>query len=183
MEIILLERVPKLGQMGDIVDVKNGYARNFLLPQGKALRSSEANKAIFEERRADLEARDLEVKSEASKISEKIVGRSYVVIRSASDAGSLYGSVTTRDIAEVASEEGLSLDRQQIEMARPIKTLGLHDVQVVLHPEVIVTIEVNVARTEEEAALQAKEPEVQDQGDEKEDIQSSAEDDATESSA
>ena len=165
MEVILLERVPKLGQMGDVVSVKSGYARNFLLPQGKALRSSPANLADFESRRSDLEARNLELKSEAEKVSAKIIDREFVLIRSASDIGSLYGSVTTRDIAEAASVEGVSVGRQQIELERPIKTLGMHDVSVTLHPEVAARIKVNVARTPEEAEAQARGEEVGGQDD------------------
>lgn len=156
MQVILLERVPKLGQMGDVVNVKNGYARNFLFPQGKAVRSSEANLADFEARRSELEAKNLELKEEAESVAAKLMDREFVLIRSASDVGSLYGSVTTRDIAETASGEAVSISRQQIELERPIKTLGLHDVTAILHPEVSVAVKVNVARTHEEAALQAR---------------------------
>lgn len=162
MEIILLERVAKLGQMGDVVSVKNGYARNFLLPQGKALRSSGKNRAEFEARRSELETRNLEMKGEAEKVAEKLANRGFLLIRSASDVGSLYGSVTTRDIADAASIEGVSVSRQQIGLERPIKSLGIHDVTVTLHPEVSAKIKVNVARTEAEAALQAESEDLHD---------------------
>ena len=156
MELILLERVQKLGQMGDVVSVKNGYARNFLLPRGKALRSSKANLAIFEARRAELEATNLELKGEAENVAAKLDDRVFIVIRSASDTGSLYGSVTTRDIADAASEDAVTVNRQQIELERPIKELGIHQVSVTLHPEVVVSIGVNVARSMDEAELQAQ---------------------------
>jgi len=155
MQVILMERVAKLGQMGDVVSVKDGYARNFLLPQGKALRASEANIKHFEAQKAQLEARNLETKAEAEKMAEKLNGQQFTVIRTASDAGSLYGSVTVRDAAEAATAEGFSIDRKQVSLAAPIKELGLHTVHVVLHPEVDVTIELNVARSLEEAELQA----------------------------
>ncbi len=155
MDVILLERVAKLGQMGDVVSVKEGYARNFLLPQKKALRASEANIKSFEDQKAQLEARNLESKKEAEAMGDRLGGQQFVVIRSASDTGSLYGSVSPRDIAEVATEGGFSVDRKQVVLAGPIKELGLHDVTVVLHPEVDVTIQVNVARSQEEADLQA----------------------------
>ena len=155
MQVILLERVAKLGQMGDVVDVKPGYARNFLLPQGKALTASEGNVASFEAQKAQLEARNLETKGEAEALAEKLNGEQFIVIRSASDAGSLYGSVTPRDAAEVATEAGFSVDRKQVALIAPIKELGLHNVEVKLHPEVSVEITLNVARSEEEAELQA----------------------------
>jgi len=142
MEVILLERVAKLGQMGEVVNVKNGYARNFLLPQGKALRSSKESLAVFEAQRAQLEARNLETKGEAEKLAEKLDGQQFVIIRSASDAGSLYGSVTTRDAADVAKAEGFTIDKKQISLNAPIKELGLHGLEVVLHPEVSATITV-----------------------------------------
>jgi len=150
-----MERVAKLGQMGEVVSVKDGYARNFLLPQGKALRASEANIKHFEAQKAQLEARNLETKAEAEKLAEKLDGQQFTVIRTASDAGSLYGSVTVRDAADAATENGFSIDRKQVALAAPIKELGLHRVHVVLHPEVEVTIELNVARSVEEAELQA----------------------------
>ncbi|WP_424926977.1 50S ribosomal protein L9 [Amaricoccus tamworthensis] len=162
MEVVLLERVAKLGQMGDVVSVKDGYARNFLLPQGKALRSSEANLKRFEEQRAQLEARNLEQKKEAEGVAAKLDGESFIVIRSASDGGALYGSVTTRDIADSATEAGFSVDRRQIVLDHPIKELGLHRVSVVLHPEVDTHITINVARSAEEAELQASGKSIQD---------------------
>lgn len=155
MDVILLERVAKLGQMGDVVAVKPGYARNFLFPQGKALRASKSNIADFEGRKAQLEADNLETKKEAEAVAAKLDGQQFVVIRSASDSGSLYGSVSTRDAAQVAKEEGFTIDRKQCRMEKPIKELGLHAMQVVLHPEVEATISLNVARSVEEAELQA----------------------------
>ncbi|PWJ18088.1 50S ribosomal protein L9 [Jannaschia seohaensis] len=155
MQLILLERVAKLGQMGDVVDVKPGYARNYLLPQGKALTASEANVAAFESRKAQLEADNLESKKEAEAMAGRLGGQQFVVIRQASDAGALYGSVSTRDAAEVATEGGFTLHRGQVALQAPIKYLGLHKVTVVLHPEVEVEIELNVARSPEEAELQA----------------------------
>jgi len=162
MQVILLERVAKLGQMGDVVDVKSGYARNFLLPQGKALTASKANVASFEVQKAQLEARNLETKKEAEALAEKLDGQQFVVIRSASDGGNLYGSVTPRDVAEVATEEGFSVDRKQVVIVLPIKNLGLHGVTVTLHPEVSVEIEINVARSAEEAELQASGKSIQE---------------------
>ena len=161
MQVILLERVAKLGQMGEVVDVKPGYARNFLLPQGKALSASKANIAAFEEQKAQLEARNLETRKEAESLADKLNGQQFIVIRSASDAGALYGSVTTRDAAEAATEAGFTVDRKQVVLA-PIKELGLHSVQVVLHPEVDATIELNVARSTEEAELQASGKSIQE---------------------
>ncbi|MGB0498296.1 MAG: 50S ribosomal protein L9 [Rubricella sp.] len=155
MEVILLERVAKLGQMGEVVNVKPGYARNFLLPQGKALRASEDNLRQFEAQRAQLEARNLETRKEAEAAGAKLDGQTFVIIRSASDSGALYGSVTTRDAADAATEAGFTVGRNQIQLDRPIKELGLHDMTVVLHPEVEVTITVNVARSQEEAEIQA----------------------------
>lgn len=154
MDIILLERVAKLGQMGDVVSVKEGYARNFLLPQGKALRASTENIARFEAEKADRQARNAETRAEAERQGAELEGRKFVIIRSASDSGALFGSVSTRDAADAANAEGFSVDRQQVELARPIKELGLHDVHVRLHPEVDVTITLNVARSVEEAQLQ-----------------------------
>lgn len=162
MQVILLERVAKLGQMGDVVNVKQGFARNFLLPQGKALRASEANLQAFEAQKAQLEARNLETRKEAEALSTKLDGTSYVVIRSASDGGALYGSVTPRDISEVVSAEGFSVDRGQVVLDSAIKALGLHSVNVVLHPEVSARISINVARSKEEAELQASGKSIQE---------------------
>ncbi len=155
MEVILLERVAKLGQMGDVVSVKTGYARNYLLPQGKALWASKANIARFETEKAQLEARNLETKKEAEALAEKLDGQQFIVIRSASDAGALYGSVSTRDAADTATEAGFSVDRKQVALAAPIKELGLHKVIVTLHPEVTAEVVLNVARSNDEAELQA----------------------------
>ena len=162
MQVILLERVAKLGQMGEVVDVKPGYARNYLLPQGKALSASKANVEAFEGQKAQLEAQNLETKKEAEKLAEKLNGQQFVVIRSASDAGALYGSVTTRDAADAATEEGFSIDRKQVVLGNPIKELGVHDVRIILHPEVDATIELNVARSPEEAELQASGKSIQE---------------------
>jgi len=162
MDIILLERVAKLGQMGDVVAVKEGYARNFLLPQGKALRATEMNKQRFETEKAQLEARNLETRKEAEAFAERLDGQTFVVIRSASDGGALYGSVSTRDAADSATEAGFSVDRKQVALAAPIKELGLHTVSVRLHPEVEAEIVLNVARSAEEAELQASGKSIQD---------------------
>jgi large subunit ribosomal protein L9 len=155
MQVILLERVPKLGQMGDIVDVKPGYARNFLIPRGKALRATKEAIAAFEARRKQLEAANLERKNEAEQMAERIRGRSVVILRQAGETGHLYGSVTARDIAEAFTAAGVTLTRQQILIDHPIKELGVHIVRVALHPEVEVELEVNVARSEDEAEVQA----------------------------
>jgi large subunit ribosomal protein L9 len=162
MQVVLLERVAKLGQMGEVVHVKDGYARNFLLPQGKALRATEGNLKRFDTERAQLEARNLELKAEAAKVAARLDGQAFVVIRSASDGGALYGSVTTRDIADAATAGGFSLDRRQVVLDQPIKELGLHPVAVVLHPEVEAQVTVNVARSQEEATLQASGRTIQD---------------------
>ena len=155
MQVVLLERVAKLGQMGEVVAVKDGYARNFLLPQGKALRATEANMKRFETDRAQLEVRNLEAKKEAEGVAKKLDRQTFVVIRSASDGGALYGSVTTRDISDAATAGGFTLDRRQVVLDHPIKDLGLHPITVTLHPEVTATITVNVARSPDEAELQA----------------------------
>ena len=162
MQVILLERVAKLGQMGEVVNVKEGYARNFLLPQRKALRASEANIKAFEDQKVQLEARNAESKADAQKVADKLDGETFIIIRSASDAGALYGSVTTRDAADAATEAGFTIDRKQVVLGQPIKDLGLHDVAVVLHPEVEATIVLNVARSSEEAELQAQGKSIQD---------------------
>ena len=156
MQVILLERIGRLGQMGDVVTVKDGYARNFLLPQKKALRATQENLARFEKDRGQLEARDLELKKEAEAVAGKLAGQNFLAIRQAGDTGQLYGSVTTRDIAEVVTAGGFTIDRRQIVLDRPIKTLGLHQTRVALHPEVIVQIALNVARSEDEAERQAR---------------------------
>jgi large subunit ribosomal protein L9 len=155
MEVVLLQRVEKLGQMGDVVRVRDGFGRNYLLPQGKALRANKVNLAKFEAQRAQLEARNLELKKEAEAVAAKLSGKAFIVIRQASDGGSLFGSVTGRDIAEAATEGGFTVERGQIALDRPIKELGLHPVRVILHPEVDAKITVNVARTREEAEIQA----------------------------
>jgi large subunit ribosomal protein L9 len=156
MQVILLERVGRLGQMGDVVKVKDGYARNFLLPQGKALRASKDNQAEFEKRRVVLEANNLELKKEAEAVATKLAGKQFATIRQAGDTGQLYGSVSTRDIADSVIAGGFVIDRRQVTLDKPIKTLGIHEVTVALHPEVLVKIGVNVARSEEEAARQAR---------------------------
>ncbi len=162
MEVILLERVAKLGQMGDVVTVKPGYARNYLLLQGKALTASKENIAQFEAQKAQLEANNLETKKEAEALGEKLDGQQFVVIRSASDGGNLYGSVTPRDVANVATENGFTVERKQVIIPMPIKELGLHKVDVTLHPEVAVQVELNVARSPEEAELQASGKSIQE---------------------
>jgi len=156
MQIVLLERIAKLGQMGDIVNVKDGYARNFLLPQGKALRANKANLAQFENQRGQLEAQNLERKQEAESVKSKMDGTSVVVIRQSGDTGQLYGSVNTRDIAAALKENGFTVDRNQIILNAPIKSLGIYALSVVLHPEVASSISVNVARTADEAERQAR---------------------------
>ncbi|MEO9340533.1 50S ribosomal protein L9 [Mesorhizobium sp. SB112] len=155
MEVILLERVTRLGQMGDTVKVKDGFARNFLLPQGKALRANAANKQKFEGQRSQLEARNLERKSEAEKVAETLDGKTFVVVRSAGETGQLYGSVSTRDISDIVTAEGFSVGRNQVELNQPIKEIGLTNVAIALHPEVEVTITLNIARTADEAERQA----------------------------
>ncbi len=156
MDVILLQRIGRLGQMGDVVTVKDGYARNFLLPQKKALRATEANRARFESQRAQLEANNLELKKEAEAVAERLNGQTFVAIRSAGDTGQLYGSVSTRDIAECVTEGGFTIDRRQVVLERPIKTLGLHETTVALHPEVTVSVTLNVARSEDEAERQSR---------------------------
>ena len=155
MDVILLERIAKLGQMGDTVKVKNGFARNFLLPQGKALRANKANSAVFESQRVELEARNLERKTEAEGVHAKLDGNVFVTIRSAGETGQLYGSVTTRDVAETLDEAGYKVARNQVSLMTPIKVIGLHPIAIALHPEVEATISINVARSEDEAKLQA----------------------------
>ena len=156
MEVILLERISRLGQMGDTVKVKDGYARNFLLPKGKALRANEANRKKFEGQRVQLEARNLERKTEASGIAQKLDGKSFIVVRSAGETGQLYGSVSTRDIADLLTAEGFSVARNQVELNQPIKAIGLTNVAIALHPEVEVTISLNIARSADEAERQSR---------------------------
>jgi large subunit ribosomal protein L9 len=156
MDVILLERIAKLGQMGDEVRVRDGYARNFLLPQGKALRATEANRERFDSQRTQLEARNLERRSEAEAVAVKLDGQSFVVVRQAGETGQLYGSVSTRDLAEILDEAGFKVSRSQIELTQPIKTIGLHRVPIALHPDVETSITVNVARSEDEAGRQAR---------------------------
>lgn len=154
MEVILLERVEKLGQMGDVVSVKDGFARNFLLPQNKALRATDSNKAVFEADRARLEAENLERKSEAEKVAATMADLKVVMIRAAGESGQLYGSVSSRDLAEAIGEAGVTVARSQVVLDRAIKTLGLHDVTIRLHPEVAVDVVVNIARSADEAQTQ-----------------------------
>ena len=156
MEVILLERVAKLGQMGDTVRVRDGFARNFLLPRGKALRATGANKERFEKQRSQLEARNLELRKEAAAVGAKLDGQSFVIVRQAGETGVLYGSVSTRDLADTLTSGGFTIGRDQIVLNAPIKTLGLHNVPVSLHPEVEVRVTINVARSPEEAERQAR---------------------------
>src|ERR1700742_690552 len=155
-QVVLLQRVESLGNMGDVVKVKPGYARNFLLPQKKALRASKENRARFEQQRAQLEAQNIRRREEAERIAERVVGLSVVIIRQAGESGSLYGSVSARDISEGATAGGLTIDRSQVVLEHPIKTLGLSQVRVSLHPEVSIPVTVNVARSPEEAERQAR---------------------------
>jgi len=166
MEVILLERVENLGQMGDVVKVRAGFARNYLLPQKKALRANDDNKKVFEAQRADLEARNLERKKDAEAAAAKIDGSSFVVIRQSSELGVLYGSVSTRDIADAATEAGVKIERVQVRLDKPLKSLGVFPVRVALHPEVSVTISVNIARSADEAERQARGENVLARGDE-----------------
>lgn len=167
MELILLERVENLGQIGDVVKVRAGYARNYLLPRKKALRVNEENRKLFENQRAELEARNLERRKEAEAVAVKLDGRSFVVIRQASDTGLLYGSVSTRDIADAASQAGVHVDRSQVRLDKPLKNLGVSQVRIALHPEVSVMISINIARSEEEAERQARGENVLAGGEEK----------------
>jgi len=156
MEVILLERIENLGQMGDVVRVRPGFARNFLLPQGKALRSNRENLAVFEQQRAQLEADNLKRRSEAEAVAKRLDGSNIVMIRQAGDSGQLYGSVSSRDISDAVTEGGTTIDRTQVVLDRPIKMLGLHDIRLRLHPEVSVHVSINVARSEAEAEMQAE---------------------------
>jgi large subunit ribosomal protein L9 len=156
MEVILLQRVAKLGQIGEIVRVRDGFARNFLLPTGKALRATRENRARFESMKSQLEARNLELRSEAEKVARKLEGQKFVALRQAAESGQLYGSVSARDLAVLFEQRGFSVDRAQIELNAPIKTIGIHKVSIVLHPEVSVAVDVNVARNADEAERQGR---------------------------
>lgn len=160
MDVILLERVARLGQMGETVRVKDGFARNFLLPRGKALRASEANKKKFEGQREQLEARNLELKKDANRVHDKLDGQSFVIIRQAGETGHLYGSVSSRDVAEAIAAGKNKVTRNQVALQQPIKTIGMHTVAIQLHPEVEANITVNVARSPEEADRQARGEEI-----------------------
>ena len=175
MQVILLERVEKLGQMGDEVRVKDGFARNFLLPQKKALRANKTNREYFQTQKAQLEARNLERRSEAQKIADKLDGKTFVLLRQAGDRGQLYGSVSPRDIADVITEGGFSVSRTQVPLDKAIKDIGLTPVNVVLHPEVRVKITLNVARTEDEAERQARGEDVLSEKTEEEEAKVAAE--------
>lgn len=156
MDVILLERVEHLGQMGEVVHVKPGFARNYLLPQGKAVRATDENRKQFDQRRAQLEASNLQRRSEAEAVAAKMAGLSVTLIRQAGESGQLYGSVSARDVADAVSDAGFSIGKQQVRLNAPIKTLGIHPVGITLHPEVIVTINANVARSRDEAEQQAR---------------------------
>jgi len=180
MEVILLERVGRLGQMGDVVKVKDGYARNFLLPQGKALRATDANRQTFDGQRVQLEARNLELKTEAEGVAGRLDGQSFVSIRQAGDTGQLYGSVSTRDIADAVTAGGFAIDRRQVLLDRPIKALGVHPIRVALHPEVVVKVSINVARSVDEAERQQRGENVTVIRDELPEIETYSEEDAFE---
>ncbi|MGB0630373.1 MAG: 50S ribosomal protein L9 [Alphaproteobacteria bacterium] len=165
MDVILLERIEKLGQMGDVVTVKPGFARNYLLPRKKALRATEANRAVFDQQRAQLEAENLKYREEAERVAKDMDGMTVIIVRQASDSDQLYGSVTPRDIASGITEAGVTADRRQIKLDQPIKTVGMHPVRVDLHPEVSVEVIANVARTQEEAEMQARGERINRDGD------------------
>ena len=165
MEVILLERIEKLGQMGDVVKVKPGYARNYLLPRKKALRASESSRAIFQQQRAQLEAENLKNRQEAERIASDVNGRTIIIVRQASDSDQLYGSVTTRDIANGITESGVTIDRRQVILPNPIKTVGMHPVRIDLHPEVTTEIIANIARSQDEAEMQARGERINRDGD------------------
>ncbi|HEY4265069.1 MAG TPA: 50S ribosomal protein L9 [Micropepsaceae bacterium] len=175
MQIVLLERVEKLGQIGDVVKVKDGFARNFLLPKKKALRATKANLSYFDSQRVQLEARNLEQRKEAEKIAEKLQGKSFVLLRQAGDRGQLYGSVSPRDIADATTAGGFSIQRTQVPIDKAIKTIGLHEISVLLHPEVRVQVTINVARTEDEAERQARGEDVLTEQTEAEEARTNAE--------
>ena len=178
MHVILLERIGRLGQMGDVVRVKDGYARNFLLPLGKALRATDDNKKQFENQRGQLETRNLELKKEAEGVSTSLDGKTFTAIRQAGDTGQLYGSVSTRDIAEVITAGGFTVDRRQVLIDKPIKALGLHEIRVQLHPEVIVKATLNVARSADEAERQSRGEDVTVMRDEAIELETFSEDQA-----
>lgn len=180
MDVILLERVEKLGQLGQVVKVKPGYARNYLLPKKKALRATKENMAVFEAQKAQLEARNLELKKEAEVVATKVDGLSVVVVRQAAESGVLYGSVSSRDIAEAVTAAGTTISRAQVAIPDPIKTLGLFKIRVILHPEVSVAITVNVARSVEEAAVQAQRGGMVNSRDEEDEEEAVEETEATE---
>ena len=175
MQVVLLERVEKLGQIGDVVKVKDGFARNFLLPKKKALRATKANMAYFETQRVQLETRNLEHRKEAERIGEKLKGKSFVLLRQAGDRGQLYGSVSPRDIADVVTAGGFTIARTQVPIDKAIKSIGLHPISVVLHPEVRVSVMINVARTEDEAERQARGEDVLAEQTEEEEVAANAE--------
>jgi len=156
MKVILLERVERLGALGDVVNVKDGFARNFLLPRSKALRATEANLKVFEHQRADIEARNTKAREAAAKSGETLDGTSYVMIRQAGESGQLYGSVSARDVADAVNAEGGKIDRSMVVLDKPIKTLGVHPVRVKLHAEVVLTVNINIARSQDEAERQAR---------------------------
>ncbi len=177
MEVILLERIAKLGQMGDVVRVKDGFARNFLLPKGKAMRATAANRTKFEGMKVDLQATSLAAKGEADKVASKLDGQNFTVLRQASETGQLYGSVSPRDLAQIMTQGGFTVDRNQVALNMPIKTIGSHKVPIVLHPEVEVTITINVARNADEAERIARGEDVttrRDQDDEDDDAEAEA---------
>jgi large subunit ribosomal protein L9 len=175
MQVVLLERVEKLGQMGDVVKVKDGFARNFLLPRKKAMRATKENITRFEGQRAQLEARNLELKKEAEQVLTKVDGQSFIVLRQAGETGILYGSVSTRDISDAMTNGGFTTARNQVVLNKPIKNIGLHDVRVILHPEVSAKIIVNIARTEEEAKRQAAGEDLTQRRDDEDDVVEAAE--------
>jgi large subunit ribosomal protein L9 len=175
MEVILLERIAKLGQMGDVVRVRDGFARNFLFPQHKALRATEENRKKFESQRSQLEARNLERKQEAVAVAGKLDGQSFVIVRQAGETGQLYGSVTTRDLAEILTGAGFTVARNQVALTQPIKTIGLHSVSIVLHPEVDAKVTINVARSADEAERLARGEDITTQRDETDEEAAAAE--------
>lgn len=170
IDLILLQRVEKLGQIGELVAVKPGYARNYLLPQGKAVRATKANKERFERERAQIEAQNIKRRDEAERVAERVTGLTVTLIRQASEAGSLYGSVSSRDISDAATAAGLTINRAQVLLVHPIKTLGISRVRVELHPEVVINVAVNVARSVEEAEKQAKGEQIVREADEQPDL-------------